>query len=175
MTLLKAYFTKYPEDADKITIVIKGGADVETMRPDGSVEGTRRSIENIIAQLGGTKKLDLWSPGRKDADVSLDVTFGAAQEFIDAGKLGGVALSEVREETVHDGAKVAKVELCELELNMYSPDILRNGVAAACAKYDIPVMAYSPMGRGVSPLPPPVHSSPPAWLWLQATWEVPCG
>lgn len=150
LTLIKAYFTKYPEDADKVVIVIKGGVDNTTLKPDGSAEGTRRSIQNIVEQLGGKKKLDIWNPGRRDPNVPLAETFKAAQEFIDAGKLGGIALSEVNSKTLREGAEITKLALCELELSMFTTDLLHNGVGATCAEFGIPVMAYSPIGRGVS-------------------------
>ena len=152
MTLLKAYFTKYPEDADKVTIVIKGGMKLDgTHQVDGSPEGIRRSLDNIISQLGGVKKLDIFACSRRDASVPLETTLAVIQkEYIDTGKLGGVSLSEVRAETIHEAAKYAKIQAVEVELSMFSPDILKNGVAAACAQHNIPFLAYSPIGRGVS-------------------------
>ena len=117
----------------------------------GSADNTRKSIRGIIEQLGGKKKLDIWNPGRRDPNVPLEETFKAAQEFIDSGELTALALSEVNADTLREGAKVTELALCELELSMFTPDILKNGVAATCAELDIPVMAYSPVGRGVSP------------------------
>ena len=40
---------------------------------------------------------------------------------------------------------------CRLHLpwNRFSTDVLENGVAAACAEYGIPLIAYSPIGRGI--------------------------
>ncbi|KAK0386055.1 hypothetical protein NLU13_5892 [Sarocladium strictum] len=149
MTILKAYFTKYPEDADRVVIAVKGGIDPVTHKEDGSAEGTRRSIQNILGQLGATKKLDIWIPARRDPKVPLAETFAAAQEFIDAGQLGAVALSEVNAGTLREGVEAAKLALCEVELSMFSPDILRNGVAKICAENNVPVMAYSPVGRGL--------------------------
>ncbi|KHO00106.1 Aldo/keto reductase [Metarhizium album ARSEF 1941] len=150
MTLMRAYFTKYPEDADKVTLVVKGGMDLATHRLDGSPEGTRRSLDNIIKQLGGTKKLDGFAPSRRDHNTPLEVTYGVIQkEYIDTGKLGAVYLSECRAETVHEAAKLARIGAAEVELSMFSPDILTNGVAKACAQHDIPILAYSPMGRGI--------------------------
>lgn len=149
LTLLKAYFTRHPEDADKVVIVVKGGIDPVTHREDGTAEGTRRSIRNILKQLGGVKKLDIWNPGRRDPRTPLAETFAAAQEFIDAGELGGVALSEVNNKTLREGIEAAKLALVEVEMSMFSPDILRNGLAAICAENNIPVMAYSPIGRGL--------------------------
>lgn len=152
MTLLKAYFIKYPEDAEKVTLIIKGGSDLDTLKPNGSPEGVRRSLDNIISQLGGTKKLDLFSCSRRDPHTPLEVTFGVIQkEYIDTGKLGAIALSECSAETIHEAAKIAKIGTVEVELSIFTPDILTNGVAAACAQHGIPITAYSPIGRGVSP------------------------
>lgn len=36
-----------------------------------------------------------------------------------------------------------------MELSLWSTDILENDVAKACAELNIPVIAYSPLGRGV--------------------------
>jgi pyridoxine 4-dehydrogenase len=150
MTLMKAYFTKYPQDAEKVTLVIKGGVNPATHRSDGSPQGTRRSLDNILEQLGGTKKLDGFAFARRDPDTPLEVTFGVIQkEYIDTGKLGAVYLSECSVATIHEAAKVAKIGAAEVELSMFSPDILTNGITEACAQHNIPILAYSPMGRGV--------------------------
>ncbi|RFU80906.1 hypothetical protein TARUN_1301 [Trichoderma arundinaceum] len=150
MTLLKHYFTRYPEDADKITLIIKGGMNLTTHKPDGTPEGVRRSLDNIINQLGGTKKLDLFSYSRRDPNTPLSVTFETIQkEYIDTGKLGAIALSECSADTIHEAAKIAKIGTVEVELSMFTPDILTNGIAAACAQYGIPITAYSPIGRGI--------------------------
>lgn len=36
-----------------------------------------------------------------------------------------------------------------LQYYRFSTDVLENGVAAACAEYGIPLIAYSPIGRGM--------------------------
>ncbi|KAF5023297.1 hypothetical protein F66182_4605 [Fusarium sp. NRRL 66182] len=150
MTIIKAYFTKYPEDAEKVTIVIKGGFNTDNYHCDGSPEFTRKSIDNIISQLGGVKKLDAFAPARRDHNVPFDVTLGVIQkEYIDTGKIGGVALSECSAATVNEAAKIVKVVAAEVECSLFSPDILKNGVAAACAQHNIPILAYSPIGRGM--------------------------
>ncbi|KPM41596.1 hypothetical protein AK830_g4969 [Neonectria ditissima] len=150
MTVLKHYFTKYPEDADKVSLFIKGGMNVQTFALDGSPEGIRKSLDNIITQLGGTKKVDGFACSRRDPKVPLEVTLGVIQkEYIDTGKIGGVYVSECSAETVHEASKYAKIVAAEIEVSMFSTDFLSNGVAAACAQYNIPVLAYSPIGRGM--------------------------
>ncbi|UKZ83978.1 hypothetical protein TrVFT333_011794 [Trichoderma virens FT-333] len=132
MTIIKAYFTKYPEDAEKVVLVMKGGIDMKLFKPDGSPEGIRRSLDNILEQLGGTKK---WTPSTK--------------EYIDTGKIGAIALSECGVDTINEAAAVAKIAGAEVEISMFSPDVLNNGIAAACKKHDIPIIAYSPIGKGL--------------------------
>ncbi|KAK2591776.1 hypothetical protein QQS21_010535 [Conoideocrella luteorostrata] len=150
MTLLKAYFSKYPEDADKVTLAMKGGMDPETHAPDGSPQGTRRSLDNIINGLGGLKKLDGFAPSRRDPNTPLETTYGVIQrEYIDTGKLGAVYLSECNANTIREAAKHAQIGAVEVEMSMFTPDILANGIAEACAELNIPIMAYSPMGRGI--------------------------
>ncbi|KAL2834064.1 NADP-dependent oxidoreductase domain-containing protein [Aspergillus pseudoustus] len=150
LVLLERYFEKYPEDADKVVLSIKGGINPDTHQLDASPENTRRTLDNCIAQLKGRKKIDMFEFGRRDPNVPLDVTFGIIErEYIQTGKLGGIALSEVRAETIHEAAKHTKIVGVEVELSMFTSDILENGVADACAQYGIPIIAYSPMGRGM--------------------------
>ncbi|KAI0485202.1 voltage-gated shaker-like K+ channel, subunit [Xylariaceae sp. FL0804] len=149
LVLLEEYFAKYPEDADKVVLSIKGGLDSH-FHPDGSPEGTRRTLDNCLAQLKGRKKLDMFEFARRDQNADMKVTFDVIQkEYIDTGKLGGISLSEVRAETIHEAVKHAKIVACEVELSLFSTEVLENGVAAACAQYDIPLVAYSPIGRGM--------------------------
>ncbi|KAL6869837.1 hypothetical protein ACO1O0_001168 [Amphichorda felina] len=94
----------------------------------------RRSADNILAQLGLKKKLDMFGLG--------------CREYVDTGKIGGIALSECSAATIYEAARHVKVAAVEVELSMFSWDILTNGVAVACAEHGIPIAAYSPIGRG---------------------------
>jgi len=147
--LLERYFAKYPEDADKVVLSMKGGLRPD-LHPDGSPEGIRRSLDNIIGQLKGRKKVDIFECARRDKNTPLEATFGVIQkEYIDTGKVGGICLSEVSAATIHEAVKHAKIVGVEVELSLFSTDILDNGVATACAQYGIPIIAYSPVGRGM--------------------------
>lgn len=150
MTLLAAYFEKYPEDASKVVISMKGGAVPGTLMFDGSAENTRRSVDEIVSQLKGTIKVDLFECARRDPNVPLETTFGVLEnEYIKTGKIGGISLSEVSAKTIHEAVKVTKIEAVEVELSLWATEVLENGVAEACAQYNIPLVAYSPLGRGV--------------------------
>jgi len=61
--LLNEYFTKYPEDAEKVVLSIKGGLVPGQMKPDGSKAGVQRSIDECLRVLDGKKFLDLFECG----------------------------------------------------------------------------------------------------------------
>lgn len=146
--LLNEYFTKYPGDANKVVISIKGGLKPGEMAPDGSPENTRRSIEECLKVLDGKKKLDLWESARVDPNTPIEITIREADKFVQDGQLGGISLSECSANTIRRAAKVAKISAVEVEFSLWSTDILDNGIAKACAELDIPIVAYSPLGRG---------------------------
>lgn len=150
LVLLERYFEKYPEDADKVILSVKGAAGARLEKgADGSPEEIRRSLDAILSQLNGRKKLDLFECARRDPNADMKATFAEMQKYIDAGKLGGVSLSEVSAQTIHDAVKVTRVKAVEVELSLFSTEVLDNGVAAACAQYNIPLVAYSPLARGM--------------------------
>ncbi|TVY18799.1 Pyridoxal reductase [Lachnellula arida] len=145
--LLNKYFTQYPEDASKVVLSVKGA--LRYGGPDGSPENIKRSVENCLKLLDGKKSIDIFEPARLDRSTPLETTLRALEEYVKAGKIGGIALSEVSAATIQRAAKVTKVVAVEVELSLWSLDILNNGVAAVCAEHDILVVAYSPIGRGM--------------------------
>lgn len=119
LVLLERYFEKYPQDADDVIISIKGGLNPATHKLDASPENTRRTIDDSIAQLKGRKKIDLFEFARRDPAVPMEVAFGVIdKEYVQTGKIGGISLSEVRAETVHEAVKHTKVLAVEVELSL---------------------------------------------------------
>ncbi|TVY52868.1 Pyridoxal reductase [Lachnellula cervina] len=139
--LLNKYFTQYPEDASKVVLSVKGllgyGGDI------------KRSVEYCLKLLDGKKSIDIFEPARLYGSTPLETTLGALEEYVEAGKIGGIALSEVSAATIQRAVKITKIVAVEVELSLWSLDILNNGVAAVCAEHDILVVAYSPIGRGM--------------------------
>jgi pyridoxine 4-dehydrogenase len=149
--LLHEYFVKYPEDAPKVVLSIKGGytpGGILGGQVDGSPANVKRSIDECLRVLDGKKFLDLFECARVDPKVPIETTVAAINEYVLAGKIGGISLSEVSEKTVRRAAKVAKIAAVEVEFSLWATDILDNGIAKACAELDIPIIAYSPLGRG---------------------------
>ena len=146
MHLLSRYFDAYPSDADKIVLSIKGG--LKNMVPDGGEENVRRSVDYCLKMLDGKKSLDIFECARVDPKTPIETTIGVLATYVKEGKLGGISLSEVKAETIRRAHKVHPICAVEVELSLWSTDILKNGVAATCAELGIPVVAYSPLGRG---------------------------
>jgi len=146
--LLREYFEKHPGDAKKVVLSIKGGLVKGGMKPDGSPENVRRSIDECLTQLAGTKKLDLFECARVDPKTPIEVTVRTMDEYVKAGKLGGISLSECSAETIRRAAKVAKISAVEVEYSLWATEIQDNGVLQACGELGIPIVAYSPLGRG---------------------------
>jgi len=102
----------------------------------------KRSVENSLKILDGKKSIDIFEPARVDKNVPFEVTLKALEEYVKAGKIGGIALSEVGAATIQKAVKVTKIVAIEVELSLWSQDILSNGVAKAAAEHNIPIVAY---------------------------------
>lgn len=146
--LLRDYFAQYPDDASKVVISIKGGVDPAKKAVGGDEANILRCINDTNAQLAGKKTLDIYQCARVDQKVPIEVTMRAFQKTIDAGQLRGVTLSEPSADTIRRAAKVMPIRGVEVEFSLFETSILDNDVAAACAENHIPVIAYSPLGRG---------------------------
>jgi pyridoxine 4-dehydrogenase len=120
--LVAAYFTKYPEDADKVVLSIKSGFKTG-FEIDGSPEYVRNRVNNANKILAGTKKIDIFEYARVPTNV------------------GGIGISEVTAATIKKSAAVTKIDAVEVELSLWSTDILTNGVVEACSEANIPVIA----------------------------------
>jgi pyridoxine 4-dehydrogenase len=146
--LLAEYFTAHPEAASKVVLSIKGGAAVGALKPDSSEANLRRSVNDCLSALRGTKSIDLYQCGRVDPNYSIEETMSVLGKLVNEGLIGGIGLSEVRASTISRAAKVHPIMAVEVELSLFSTNVLRNGIAVTCAKLGVPIVAYSPLGRG---------------------------
>lgn len=146
--LLNEYFTKYPEDAEKVVLSIKGGLVPGEMRPDGSEKNVRRSVDECVRVLDGKKTVDIFECARLDPNTPVEETVRVLGKLVKEGKIKGIGLSEVDAETIRRAHRVHPIAAVEVELSLWATDILNNDVAATCAELGIPVIAYSPLMRG---------------------------
>lgn len=98
--LLSQYFTKYPENAEKVVLSIKGGLLPGQLQPDGSEKNIRRSVDETLRMLDGKKKLDIFEVARQDPAYPVEHTIKVLAEYVKEGKIGGIGLSEIDAETI---------------------------------------------------------------------------
>lgn len=146
--LLNAYFTRYPKDADRVCISVKGCIDMATFQLQNTAQGVRDSIELCLGILEGKCRIDLFQAARVDPAVPVEETISAIAEYVKAGKIGSVGISECNAATLRRAAAVHPLAAAELELSLFSTHILENGTAAACSELGIPIIAYGPLGKG---------------------------
>jgi pyridoxine 4-dehydrogenase len=121
--LLNHYFTKYPEDRNKIAICIKGAFTIHpTMGPDNSPEGIRKSIDNCLQILDDKVFIDIWEPARTDPKVDIETTIEVIAEYVKAGKIGGIGLSECNANTIRRAHAVHPITSVEVELSIFTTD-----------------------------------------------------
>jgi pyridoxine 4-dehydrogenase len=148
--LVNRYFTKYPEDADKVILCIKSGiANMKAFKMDCSPETLLKKVDECNRILNGKKFIDIFGCARVDPDVPIETTIEALNKFVTEGKIGGIQMSEVRADTIIRAAKIAKIDVLEAEVSLWATDIFSNGVAATCGELGIIVLGHSPLGAGM--------------------------
>jgi pyridoxine 4-dehydrogenase len=151
LKLLKAFVeSNTPEQNRELVLSIKGGLG-KNFGPDGSNEGISRSIDNIIGYFPSDKlsrpKL-LFEIARVDKGVKYEDTIGYINEYVKAGKIDGISLSEVGVESIKKAINAAPITCVEIEFSLMCQDILENGILEELSKHNVDVIAYSPLCRG---------------------------
>lgn len=86
---------------------------------------------------------------RVDKNVSIEDTMEILLRLRNEGHFKDIGLSEASAETIKRAAKVGPVAAVEIEYSPFPLKIEHNGVLAACKELKIPIVAHSPLGRGL--------------------------
>ncbi|KIJ38065.1 hypothetical protein M422DRAFT_33413 [Sphaerobolus stellatus SS14] len=165
LELLARFYKKYPEYADKTVLSVKGGVDLANghaisrylydyrlakphLSKKISLEFLRKSIDNINAKLEGTKHVDIFEAARVDPNRSIEEAMNNMKTLIEEGKFSHVGLSECSAETLRRANAVVPVAAVEIEVSPFSYEEETRKVIATAKELNIPVAAYSPLGRG---------------------------
>ena len=140
LTLLGKYYAKYPEDAEKVVLNIKGAMkNINT--PNSSRENIRAEVDTCLKQLGGRGRIHMYECARRDPKVPLRDVLETLDELVREGKIGAIALSEVNAKTIREAAAITKIAAVEIELSLWHTEPLKNGITQACADLNIPIIA----------------------------------
>ncbi len=173
LALLRRFYTKYPEYKEKTVLSVKGGIEIEDYRAkgmggfkfDASVPALEAQLKAIRKQLGtdeGGKEVDVYEMARRDENTSVTDTMynmlslssatytnAEGKEVKGKGLFGHISLSEVGLSTIKEAAKVAPIACVELEVNPWELEAYTSGIVDFCSEHKIPILAYSPNGRGL--------------------------
>ncbi|KAJ8604678.1 hypothetical protein MRB53_041710 [Persea americana] len=140
--LIRDYFNQYPEDASKVVLTLKGAFDHQK-GPDGTPEGIRASVYAAYDVLKGIKSIDTFAMGRVDPKVPIETSIRTLAELVKEGKIGGIGLSEVSASTIRRAQAIHQISVVEIELSLFTPDPLQNGIVDACHQCESSVQALS--------------------------------
>ncbi|KAE8189424.1 hypothetical protein A4X06_0g4347 [Tilletia controversa] len=158
--ILRRFFTAHPEYKDKVVVNVKGGthgfAEGGIFRPSSTLENLREDLIAIRRELGsdeGGVDVHVYEPARRDPNLSVEVIVKNLHTLQEEGLFQHIALSEVGADTIYTAVRTAKalgtqIVSVEVEYSPWFTEIERNGVLEACQTYHIPILAYSPLGRG---------------------------
>jgi pyridoxine 4-dehydrogenase len=92
--------------------------------------------------------IDIFERARFDPNITVESTMGILSEYVKAGKIGGIGLSEVNTTTIRRAHAIHPLSAVEIELSLFTIEPLANGILDTFAESNIPVVAYSPLSRG---------------------------
>jgi len=144
---------KEGDNRSKVFLCTKFGNvfDAATRTPAGQIRGDgayiREAIEASIKRLGTTP--DLYYQHRVDPnpDVLVD-TYTTLEELRKEGKFKYIGISECSAETLRKANSIARISALQIEYSPWTTDIERNGILSTARELGIPIVAYSPLGRG---------------------------
>ncbi|ODV65847.1 Aldo/keto reductase [Hyphopichia burtonii NRRL Y-1933] len=153
LVLMKKFLESNDDETNrKLVFSIKGGYKLAVHKPQGSKEGITASIKNILSYLPQDRSKRpkiLFEAARRDFEVPYDKTIEYIADFVKSGDIDGISLSEVGTESIRKAVSVYPISAVELELSLTCQDLIYNGVLEELAKQQIPIVAYSPIGRGI--------------------------
>ncbi len=130
---------------DDITIATKFGLADAWGTPDSRPETIREVVDTSLKNLG-TDTIDLLYQHVPDPQVPIEEVVGIMNEFVVAGKVRYLGLSNSNEETLRRGATEAPLSAFQFEYSIFARDV--EPILPALRELNIGLIAYSPLARG---------------------------
>lgn len=134
-------------------------------KPDSSVAGLEADLRGIREQLGtdqGGKEIDVYEMARRDPEASVtqimhNMLSLSSETYTDAdgkqvkgkGLFKHISLSELGLESIKEAVSVAPIACVELEISPWELEAYNAGIVDFCSSNKIPILAYSPTGKGI--------------------------
>ncbi|SPO26705.1 related to Aldo-keto reductase yakc [NADP+] [Ustilago trichophora] len=173
LKLLRRFYDAYPEYKEKTILSVKGGTPIELykakgmagFKPDASVANLEADLLGIREQLGtdqGGKEIDVYEMARRDPGKSMTETMYnmlslSSETYTDSngnkvtgkGLFKHISLSELGLASIKEAVSVAPIAFVELEVSPWELEAYTSGIVDFCSSQKIPILAYSPTGKGL--------------------------
>jgi aryl-alcohol dehydrogenase-like predicted oxidoreductase len=138
-------------DRDRVQVSVKYGAlrgpDRSWLGFDARPAVTKTFLTYTLQRLG-TDHIDIYRPGRLDANVPIEDTVGAIADLIKAGYVRYAGLSEVGPETLRRANAVHPISDLQIEYSLISRGI-EDKILTTCRELGIGITAYGVLSRGL--------------------------
>jgi aryl-alcohol dehydrogenase-like predicted oxidoreductase len=136
---------------DRVFLASKFGRVRTAAEPNGfngRPEYVRSACDASLGRLG-LDVIDLYYLHRTDPKTPVEETVGAMAELVRAGKVRYLGLSEATAAQIRTAARVHPIAALQSEYSLFSRDVEDNGVLTTIRELRIPLVPYSPVGRGL--------------------------
>jgi aryl-alcohol dehydrogenase-like predicted oxidoreductase len=113
---------------------------------DCSPEALTSALETSLDLLG-TDHIDLYYMHRFDPKVPIADCVGALARAVEAGKIGAYGVSEWSAAHIAEAHAIHPVGAVQTEYSLWTRNV-EIAVLDTCSRLDIPLVAFSPVGRG---------------------------
>jgi aryl-alcohol dehydrogenase-like predicted oxidoreductase len=135
---------------DRVVIATKFGFDLERSKGgfalDSRPEHIRTVVEQSLRRLR-TDRIDLLYQHRVDPQVPIEDVVGTMAEFVRAGKVRYLGLSEASAATLRRAHAVHPISALQSEYSLWERGVERT-VLPACRELGVGLVPFSPLGRG---------------------------
>lgn len=112
---------------------------------DCTPENVKKTCEESLARLN-TDVIDLYYLHRRDFNVPIEESVGALADFVKAGKIRYIGLSECSSSTIRKAHREHPICAVQSEYSLWTRDP-ENGVLDCCRELGIGFVPFSPLGR----------------------------
>lgn len=150
LELLAEFFSGI--DGSDCILSYKGGVNPANYVPTSSQEFLDSEFAKIGEAFKGVEKIPkiIFNIARIDKTIPIEEVAKYLDDKVAKDEyVVGWGLSEVGPETLKKAVASGKVSLLELEFSMLTQDILEMGTLKIASDHEIPVICYSPIGRGL--------------------------
>ena len=130
---------------DKVTIATKFGFTPETYAPNSRPDHIRQVVDASLLNLG-TDSIDLLYQHVHDPAVPIEDVVGTMREFVQAGKVRYLGLSNTDAEQIRRAHAVHPISVLQTEYSVFSRE--SEELFPVVDELGIGLVAYSPLARG---------------------------